>query len=88
MAFFASVMVRGDMAALEAVGVVPPPEGVVPSFDAPESNAKMVVVSSVACLAVATLALCMRVYTRLAISKKFEMTDCKYAGPVLYGCQC
>jgi hypothetical protein len=77
MAFFARVVVRVDMTAPETVGVVPPPDGVVPSFDAPESNAKMVVIASVACLVVATLALCMRVYTRVAVSKKFELTDCK-----------
>jgi len=78
-------MARVDMAAPQ-VGVLPPPEGVVPSFDAPESNAKMVVVSSVACLAVATLALCMRVYTRVAITKKFEMTD--YTFVAAWGCSC
>ncbi|KAK5659633.1 hypothetical protein OQA88_837 [Cercophora sp. LCS_1] len=75
MAPFAGVVGHAAVAARETAGVAPPPPGVVPSFDAPESRARPVIVASVVCSAIATLALCTRVYARAKIQRKFELTD-------------
>jgi len=61
----------------DVAGIVPPPPGVAPSFDNPESAGRPVIVSSVVCLLFATSALCMRLYTRIMLKGKFEPTDCE-----------
>jgi hypothetical protein len=64
-------------AAREVTGVVPPPAGIASSTDALESRAMPVIISSLVCWAVATLALGMRVYARAKLQRRFELTDCE-----------
>lgn len=57
-------------------GVVPPPPGVTPNFDHPERrlDVTLYIVSSVG-MAICTLCLAMRVYTKQWIKKAFGIED-------------
>jgi hypothetical protein len=69
----------GALTAREATNVTPPTVGIAPSpFNAPNSRATPVIISSMVCSAVATLALGMRVYARAKIQRRFELTDCEF----------
>jgi hypothetical protein len=72
---FPEHMPRVAVGPRDIIAAVPPPPGVIPSFDHPEFNGRPVVTSSLACIFVATLALCMRLYTRAVITKRVESTD-------------
>jgi hypothetical protein len=60
----------------EIVGAWPPPEGVIPNFDNPESIAPRVIVTALVCPVVAVLFVLMRSYTKKVIFNRFDLDDC------------
>lgn len=61
----------------DMVGAMPPPPGVVPDFVSPVSRAKMDTILHAICLAVVTVFLVLRIYTRKFISRWLSWDDCK-----------
>jgi hypothetical protein len=59
------------------VGAMPPPPGVTPNFDNPESIAHRVVVISVLGAAIAIPICLLRLYTKRRILRNFGLDDCK-----------
>lgn len=53
-----------------------PPEGVTPNFVDPETYVYLPLVFSFVCLALATIMLAARLFTRLVIMKKMAWEDC------------
>lgn len=64
----------------------PPPEGILPNFTSPSTLKTPVVTVNVAFLTIATLFVCLRLYTRKFINRLLGPEDCDYdtsAPPVL-----
>jgi hypothetical protein len=59
------------------VGVLPPPPGVIPNFEHPESQVYRLVITIAILLPVTTLVLFLRVYTKRVIVRNFGTDDCK-----------
>ena len=58
-------------------GAAPPPPGVVPNFvDPPNRNTEIIAVSSV-CIAISTIFIAARTFTRLKFIKRHGWEDCK-----------
>ena len=64
----------------EISGVIPPPLGVKPSFEHPDSIGYRIIIASVVCWALATPVLFLRLYTRRNIIHIIAAEDCKYSG--------
>jgi hypothetical protein len=62
----------------EVVGAMPPPPGVIPNFEHPESRGNQVVVTIAVLLPLATLVLSLRLYTRRMIVRTMGSDDCKF----------
>ena len=56
---------------------LPPPPGVIPQLDHPPNLRTTGIAAQVVCLVLATLALCMRLYTKAAIIRQIVLADCK-----------
>lgn len=55
-----------------------PPPGVVPNFDNPPNLHRVGDAVLITCFVVATLALLLRVYTKLFLIRQFKISDCTY----------
>ena len=55
-----------------------PPRGVVPNFVDPDNFHVWFIVTAVVCLTFSTLALAMRIYTKMFITRRTEWEDCKF----------
>jgi hypothetical protein len=62
----------------EIVGALPPPAGVSPNFNDPESVGYIVIVTNTIFLPLASLILALRIYTRRVIVGGIYIDDCKY----------
>ena len=62
----------------EIVGALPPPPGVRPNFEHPESDGYRLVVVTVIFLLLASFVLSLRIYTRRIIVHAIGYDDCKY----------
>jgi hypothetical protein len=62
----------------EIVGALPPPPGVNPNFENPESQGYRVILTIVILFPMATIAVFLRVYTRIVIVRNFGIDDCKF----------
>jgi len=60
----------------EKIGAQPPPPGVTPNFDNPESKAYQVIIASVVSPAIALVFLLLRLYTKRYIIGKLNIDDC------------
>ncbi len=61
----------------DIIGSLPPPPGVIPNFiDPPKTQAGIIVVVAVGLL-LTTVCVCIRVWTKVRITKKVEWEDCK-----------
>lgn len=56
----------------------PPPPGVTPNFDHPDSIVDSFMATNAACLAIAVLFLALRLYTRIFIVNSLGWDDCLY----------
>jgi hypothetical protein len=65
------------MTSNETVGALPPPPGITPNFDNPESIAYRVIVAAVLGPVIATPLCFVRLYTRRYISQNPGLDDCK-----------
>ena len=54
-----------------------PPLGVTPNFKNPESRGSEVIITSVICLTLMTLFVCMRFYTKIHIKRVVTWDDCE-----------
>ena len=63
---------------LTHVPILPPPAGVTSNFINPQSQALMVIVTSVLCLVLIILISLLRFYTNLWIKKSLKADDGKY----------
>jgi hypothetical protein len=61
----------------EIVGALPPPPGVIPNFEHPESRRNRNVVAMAILLPLATLVLALRLYIRRVIVRSMGSDDCK-----------
>ena len=61
-------------------GVIPPPPGVKPNFEHPDSIGYRIIIASVVCWALATLVLFLRLYARRNIIHIIAAEDCKHSG--------
>jgi len=59
------------------VGALPPPPGVIPDFEHPESRGHLVVLATAILLPIATFILGLRVYTRVVLVRYLGSDDCK-----------
>ncbi len=64
---------------LKPVGLVPPPPGVIPNFNNPESVYGRVMTAELITLGIALPFVLMRIYTRLFITRAVGWDDCKTA---------
>ena len=56
-----------------------PPEGVIPNFTNPPSLENIQIAATVVCIALATLATVLRMYTKMFIIKAIGWEDCEYS---------
>lgn len=56
---------------------LPPPPGIIPQLDHPPNLRTTGNAVQIVCLVLATLALCMRLYTKAAIIRQIVLADCK-----------
>jgi hypothetical protein len=70
----------GDMRGsnLDMPALAPPP-GVVPNFIDPPTNRAAIFVVFVTCLVIMTLAVAIRMYTKIFMLKKLAIEDCEYS---------
>jgi hypothetical protein len=66
-----------------SVGLLPPPPGVVPNFDNPESTGYKVIITAVVTWALATSIVLLRAYVKLRIIRKMNANDC--TAHILFG---
>jgi hypothetical protein len=66
-------------------GVIPPPSGVKPNFEHPESLGYRIIIASVICWFAATLFVFLRLYTRQYIIRIIAVEDCKHSGLLQLG---
>jgi hypothetical protein len=65
---------------IESEGIVaalPPPPGVIPNFEHPESQGHRVVITTAILVPLATLVVTLRIYTRGMIVRSIGSDDCK-----------
>ena len=65
----------------EIVGASPPPPGVVPNFEHPESRGHLIILVTAILLPIATFVLALRIYTRVALVRYLGSDDCKLICP-------
>ncbi len=70
---------RLTMNSTEIIGAWPPPPGVTPNFENPESIGYQVIIAAFVCPAVAVLFVAMRLYTKKFIFNRFDLDDCKWS---------
>lgn len=58
------------------VGALPPPPGVVPDFEHPESRGHLVIIATAILLPITTFVLALRIYTRVVIARYLGSDDC------------
>jgi hypothetical protein len=63
----------------EISGVIPPPPGVKPNFEYPDSIGYRIIIASVVCWWSATLVLFLRLHTRRNVIHIIGAEDCKYS---------
>jgi hypothetical protein len=61
----------------EIIGASPPPPGVIPDFEHPESVGYRVVIATAILLPLTTVVVCLRIYTRVKIVSYMGSDDCK-----------
>lgn len=66
-----------ELAALLATPALPPPDGVTPNFDNPPNQNALAWVVTTLCMVVSTLCVCLRVFTRIWVVKKFGFVESK-----------
>jgi hypothetical protein len=59
------------------IGALPPPPGVIPDFDHPESAWYQNVIAIAVLFPLATIVLCLRLYTRVILVRYTGSDDCK-----------
>jgi len=72
---------RSQSTANGDVPALPPPPGVVPNFENPESRASAIVISNCLCVALSSTALLLRIYARRIIIRTWDFSDSK-ANPI------
>jgi hypothetical protein len=70
-------MARLEINNTDVIGASPPPPGITPNFDNPESIGYRVVVASIIPLTFATFILFLRAYVKLVILGKTAIDDCR-----------
>jgi hypothetical protein len=63
----------------QIVGLLPPPPGVMPNFDHPDSIAYRLVIATTVCLVASTAVLLLRLYTKRFIVHTLGTEDCTYS---------
>jgi hypothetical protein len=61
----------------EIIGTLPPPPGVIPDFEHPESVGHRVIIAIAIFFPLATLVLFLRIYTRAILVRNVGSDDCK-----------
>lgn len=60
---------------MAVAGVIPPPPGVIANIDNPQRKGQQIVVLSGAGMAISTLFLIMRIFTKVKINRSFGQED-------------